>query len=179
VRPTRCPKCRGEGVRRSPRRSLVDELLVVVALYPFRCQHCMHRFHARGRHQPRGNDRREYDRLEVRLPASLTFHGSQGTGLVTGLSWSGAAIDTEMPLALDALVQLEIRAPAGGPIAVDGALVRSVRRGAVGVQFVSMRAEAKLRLRDWLLEARHAQRSLHEVPAGGASSGQRFLPSSS
>jgi hypothetical protein len=39
-----CPKCESTHVFRSRRRGLVDWLLHIVRLYPFRCDHCSHRF---------------------------------------------------------------------------------------------------------------------------------------
>ena len=40
----RCPKCQSPRIFRSRRQALVDWLLRVIRLYPFRCDHCSHRF---------------------------------------------------------------------------------------------------------------------------------------
>jgi hypothetical protein len=40
-----CPECHSARLRRSKRRGLIERhLLSVVALKPFRCESCLHRF---------------------------------------------------------------------------------------------------------------------------------------
>lgn len=44
--PVPCPKCDGTLARRSHRDGLVEQLISLMYVYPFRCQHCSHRFFA-------------------------------------------------------------------------------------------------------------------------------------
>jgi CheY-like chemotaxis protein len=39
-----CPRCGLKNIRHSPRRGLIDGVLAVLFLAPFRCRHCRHRF---------------------------------------------------------------------------------------------------------------------------------------
>jgi hypothetical protein len=41
-----CPSCGGEDVRRAHRHSAADWMLSALALRPYRCHGCDHRFHA-------------------------------------------------------------------------------------------------------------------------------------
>jgi hypothetical protein len=40
----KCPKCRNNGVRRSPRKSAMEYVLSLAYVYPFRCEFCGQRF---------------------------------------------------------------------------------------------------------------------------------------
>lgn len=39
-----CPQCRKNLVRRSRRRGIYERTVSLLYVYPFRCQHCAHRF---------------------------------------------------------------------------------------------------------------------------------------
>jgi hypothetical protein len=43
-----CPECKGAAVNRSRRRSVLDHVLSIFGMYPYRCQSCMYRFRAFG-----------------------------------------------------------------------------------------------------------------------------------
>lgn len=152
----RCPACRRRIVRRAPRSGCLERVLRHLGVEPFRCQLCRRRFRAlRRRAHGAGDaaDRREYDRAALTLPVSVTFHGERASGSITSLSLGGVEIATALIPPVGALVQIEIAAADGEPIAIDGALVRSVRRGRVGLQFIWARVEAKERLREIVLRA--------------------------
>lgn len=40
----RCPQCKSDRIRRSKRRGLIERVLAIVSLRPFRCGDCKHRF---------------------------------------------------------------------------------------------------------------------------------------
>ena len=151
-----CPRCHWHVVHRAPPRGELEEVLDLVWIYPFRCQICMFRFRAWGwsfRHAARAHDRREYTRLEARLPASASFHRSRSTGELTETSVMGATLATDLRLPEGALIQLEIQLSDNQTIAVDGALVRSLRENSLGLQFVWMRVPERARLEAFVLGA--------------------------
>jgi C4-type Zn-finger protein len=43
----KCPICKQEGARRSRRQTTADYILSAIGVYPWRCQSCGARFHAR------------------------------------------------------------------------------------------------------------------------------------
>lgn len=87
------------------------------------------------------------------MPVSVSFHGTRVSGSLTSLSLGGASIVSPLSIAEGALVQLEIHVPGASPIAIDGALVRSARPAAVGLQFIWAQPHAKDRLRELVLRA--------------------------
>ena len=157
ARPTPpCPRCGQAVVRRCPRSGLVDRLLSAVYLYPFRCQLCTHRFRAlhRGvRYSRLKPERREFDPAAVRLPVDISYRRVRARGALTTVSQSGASVTTDLSVQDGATLGLQILLPAGRPINVEGALVRSVRANSLGLEFVRMRAEERDRLREFVLRA--------------------------
>jgi hypothetical protein len=141
-------------VRRAPRNGVVDRTLRHLGISPFRCQLCGCRFRALAPtpgDAARAASRREYDRVEVQLHASVSFHHQRASGTLVSLSLGGAAIATELTPPENGLVQLQINIPDAAPIQIDGAIVRSVRKDMMRVQFVWARVEAKERLREFVL----------------------------
>src|SRR5499425_1432204 len=70
----RCPRCGSPSVRRSSRVGAYERIISAFYLYPFRCQRCAHRFRALrwARYPHPAGERRDFDRMVVRLPARLT-----------------------------------------------------------------------------------------------------------
>ncbi len=72
--PVPCPKCDGRLARRSHRDGLVEQLISLLYVYPFRCQQCSHRFFALQwgiRYHRVPVDHREYDNRLARIPMTL------------------------------------------------------------------------------------------------------------
>ena len=146
----RCPKCGRHVVRRTHRSGLVERLLSRVGVYPFRCQLCGRRFRAtqpgtRWVAQP--PERREFDRLVARLPASLSTGALAAEGAVTQISMAGCTLETDALLVVGAVLRLRLHLPADRALEVDGAVVRWVRERTVGLEFLSQRADERARLR--------------------------------
>jgi hypothetical protein len=127
-------------VRRSPRVGPLERLVSVLYLYPFRCQHCSRRFRAlrwRHRHGRPATDQREYERIVVRLPVTLTAGGETAHGDTTDLSLGGCAVRTSAGWPAGTTARVTLRPPGGGAaIEVAEAVVRAVREGSLGLQFV-------------------------------------------
>src|SRR3989441_7527009 len=94
----RCPRCGGQSVRRSSRVGAFERLISSLYVYPFRCQRCSHRFRALNwghRYPHPKGERRDYERVAVRLPARLTAGTESADAETTHLSVSGCAVRTD------------------------------------------------------------------------------------
>lgn len=133
----RCPRCGQTVSRRSPRAALWERAASLVYLYPFRCQLCACRFHAFHVHRytRHATDRREYERLMVRVPVVVT--GAEGTaeGVTGDLSLDGCSIRTDTPLEMGSHVQVRLRIGPGTHVDVESAVVRSQHEGMLGLHF--------------------------------------------
>ncbi len=148
-----CSRCRNDFVRRRAARTPLDRLLAVASIHPFRCQLCGSRFRALSwgarADEEGGGDRREYVRIQARLPARSSGEGPEQEGVVTDVSIAGCSLETAHPIVEGDLVELHLRVREGEPpIVVDAAVVRYAGPWRVGLEFLRMREEAKERLRD-------------------------------
>ena len=129
---------------------LYERFVSTFAVYPFRCQACGRRFRARSAQHFRRRpvDRREYERVPVRLPATFVTHHLSGEGEITDLSLGGCTMRTETPLVSGDTLRLTFHLPrAPVPIVIDVALVRSTPTGATGLQFQQISSAEHARLR--------------------------------
>ena len=129
----------------------MERLLSAVSVYPFRCQLCGWRFRAlqwRKRSSVQPPERREYERVAVRAPLIVVSDRGRAQGEVMELSMEGCTATTLAPLAVGATVRVELHlVPGEQPVAVEAAVVRSVRGETAGLHFVRLRDEEKTRLR--------------------------------
>jgi hypothetical protein len=142
-------------VRRTPRRGLIENLLSTAYIYPYRCEACSSRFHSMEwgrRYTKDATDRRQYERFEVRCPAWFsTDEGGpfnrQGEAVLTDLSLRGCGLETNESLEPGTVLVLQIQTWEDQlPIRVDRAVVRSVRPGIVGLEFMQFQPRDKHRL---------------------------------
>jgi hypothetical protein len=141
--------CQSTYVRRSPRAGAFESILSLLYVYPFRCQLCSHRFTALqwGIRYAKHQDLRQYERIGVRFPVLFANEQTVGKGTVTDVSVGDCAIETAVPLNRGDSLKLELFAKSGRPpIVVARAVVRSVRQGQAGVQFVDMEESERARL---------------------------------
>ncbi len=145
-----CPKCGKDFVRRALRVGVVERLLSLCYLYPYRCQLCAHRFRLfewGRRYDERTVDQRQYERIEVQISATFSMDQTSGTGLVNSLSLGGCALEVETQLSVGALLQLQLRVSGSDPpIEVEAAIVRSVRANTFGMEFLRLRSDEHYRL---------------------------------
>src|SRR2546428_10594722 len=133
-----CPRCGGQGVRRSSRVGALERLISAFYVYPFRCQRCTHRFRAlnwghRYPH-PRG-ERRDYERIAIRLPARLTAGTESADAETTDLSGSGCAVRTDAHFPPGTEVSFTLRLGSGGkPVEIAEAGGRAAHAGRVTPQ---------------------------------------------
>jgi len=149
-----CPKCFNGFVRRSRRAGLLDHLFSWFSVYPFRCQLCGHRFQVRQKgvtYTRNQEDRRDYERLPVSLPASFSAGACQGEGTITDLSIAGCTLQAEVGLAAGNLLHLVLHLPGQAePVEVDLAVLRSVLPGRAKLEFIEFADRERERLRPFV-----------------------------
>jgi hypothetical protein len=146
----KCPGCGRDFVRRVSSAGLAETFLRLFSVYPFKCQLCGHRFRAfqRGvKYVVVQQDRREYDRMERKFPIAFSGQDISGDGMVLDLTMGGCTFTTGSSLAVGMTVKMDLRiAAAVPPVIVDAAVVRNVRAGIAGVEFVGWQESERERL---------------------------------
>ncbi|MGH7236330.1 MAG: PilZ domain-containing protein [Nitrospiraceae bacterium] len=108
-------------------------------------------------------NRREYPRVGVQLPVSLSSSGVAGGGLVSGLSARGCTVVSDELIQTGTSLALHIQLPDQyAPLKVDLAEVRWAQGREFGLEFVRLRLEEKTRLHRFL-------GALLRPPKGGGS----------
>ena len=159
-----CPRCQSEVIERASRAGLLERLLSVAYVYPFRCQSCLHRFrtlawgqrYVRIQRAPRV-ERRRHRRDPVDFWTTLWLEAGQQPGRARDLSVAGMSLETDAPLEPGQYLELDLQfAPGEPPIRVEVAVVRSVQSGRAGLQFVQIKDDGAARLQKLSLAAREA-----------------------
>lgn len=149
MQPT-CPLCQSTYVRRAHRAGLFEQALSLLYIYPFRCQLCSARFTTLQwgvRYSAQTEDPRQYERIAVQFPVLFGNAETVGKGVVTDVSVADCAVNTDLPLKQGDALKLELYPKSGRPpIVIAQAVVRSVRRGLVGMQFVDVEESERARL---------------------------------
>ena len=149
-----CPRCSREYVRRVSRVGLGERLISLFYIYPFRCQLCGHRFKLfqKGVTYKRvEEDRREYERLPVNFPATFVAGGVNGQGLVVDISIGGCSFHTEAQLAEGNILRMVLQVPnETHPVNLQAAIVRSIRSGRAGVEFLEFENGERERLQHFM-----------------------------
>ena len=136
---TQCPKCTRDFARRIHREGWWEHLLSSFYLYPYRCQICSHRFKALKlrRYVKQSADRRQYERIEIDLPATFSCPERQGEGQVIDISVAGCRLSCDAQLEKETILRLEIQVPEDTrSISVEGAIVRTSKPAFMGLQFL-------------------------------------------
>jgi PilZ domain len=148
--PLRCPNCAREFVRRVARSGLWEVISSFFYIYPYKCQLCGERFRSLRwgvRYIRVDEDRREYDRMEMRFPVTVSGPDISGHGVLLNISMGGCSFHTRANLANGMIVKLGLQISNDvEPVIVDAAVVRDVRSGAVGVEFLQWQQSERDRL---------------------------------
>ena len=92
-------------------------------------------------------------RYEVKCPVAFVVDGKPGEGSTFNLSRGGCAIETEMFVAVDDPISLQITVSTQPtPITIELGKVRWSSRREFGVEFMVVEGASKRRLDDFLLE---------------------------
>lgn len=144
-----CPSCQSIYVRRAHRIGIVERTFSAFYVYPFRCQLCSARFSTFqwGVRYDKQEDLRQYERIGVRFPVLFSSTKTTGKGIITDVSVADCALESTLPLKQGESLKLELYPKAGRPpIIVEKALIRSIRKSTVGVQFIEVSEADQARL---------------------------------
>jgi hypothetical protein len=110
----------------------------------------------------RMTDVREFDRIPIRVAASVDDGRTQFQGETINLSVDGCAVETDAALMPDASVRVLLQLPHDSqPVDVSSAVVRASLQGALGIHFVRMDADSRQRLRTFMLNLHGGQSEPH------------------
>jgi len=177
-----CPRCHSVVIERASRAGLLERLLSLVYVYPFRCQSCLHRFlsvvwgqrYVRTRRS--GSERRQHSRHTVDFWTTLWLAKGAHPSRARDLSVGGISIETDAPLEPGQHLELDLQpSPGERPIRVEVAVVRSVQSGRVGLQFVQVKDDGDARLQKFLA-GRETGAPAAPSPASPASPGDDKAP---
>ena len=149
-----CPRCSKEYIKRVSRVGLGERLMSLFYVYPFRCQLCGHRFQLLQwgvKYIRIEEDRREYERIPASFPITFSAGASQGRGLTVDISMAGCTFHTETELTEGKLLQMRLDIPEEtSPVRVEAVIIRSLRAGRVGVEFVQFENGERERLQRFI-----------------------------
>jgi hypothetical protein len=150
----KCPNCAREFVRRVSRAGLVEQFLSLFYVYPFICELCGHHFRFLQwgvRYIRVEEDRRTYDRLEIKFPMTFSDDNRTGEGTVLELSMDGCSFSTSADLVDDMILKMSLKVSSDvAPILVKAAVVRHVGPEAVGVEFLQWERSERERLQQFI-----------------------------
>ena len=145
-----CPQCSSEFVKRVRKKGFKERLLDRFCCYRFRCQICrlsFHRLQWGVRYPALAEDRREYERLAMNFPISFFGNNIDGTGIVSDISINGCAFFTEVQLTEKSIIRLALGiSDELQPLDIEAAVVRHVRQGHVGIEFLRVQPAERQRL---------------------------------
>ena len=128
----------------------MESCLRLVAVYPFKCQLCGHRFRSFQsdvRYVTVQEDRRDYDRMERKFPVKFTSEYIAGEGMVLDVAMGGCTFTTSSDLVIGMALTMDLRISAAvPPVIVNTAVVRNIRAGIAGVEFLTWQESERERL---------------------------------
>jgi PilZ domain len=140
-------------VRRSSRVGAYERLISVLYVYPFRCQRCAQRFRQLNwgrRYLHPSSERRDYERVTVRVAARLTAGTETAHAETTDLSITGCAMQTSARFPPGTEVRCTLQLGPGRSVDIAEAIVRAANEGRVSLQFVQVAADEQRRLADYI-----------------------------
>ena len=150
-----CPTCGSAFVRAAYCGGVIERVLNLVNLFPFRCQLCTNRFRLfySGAYPNRQmSDRRQYTRLAASIEAQV-FDSKQpiGTNRITDISMDGCTLQTT-GLQKGAFIELVLKPMVEDEtIRIQKAMVCSVRPSSIGIRFLDVQLEHHRRLAQVIL----------------------------
>ena len=147
-----CTRCATDYVRQSRRSGTIDRILSMLRMFPFRCQLCTHRFWVIRLGQDfdatPNDEKREYQRFAVDIPATFRGEQNSGKGRITTLAIRGACLETESRLEHGTRVSLTLSLPGmHPPVEIETAVVRAALGKRFGLEFLEIDSLDEERLR--------------------------------
>jgi len=147
-----CTRCATDYVRQSRRSGTIDRILSMLRMFPFRCQRCTHRFWVIRLGQDfdatPNDEKREYQRFAVDIPATFRGEQNSGKGRITTLAIRGACLETESRLEHGTRVSLTLSLPGmHPPVEIETAVVRAALGKRFGLEFLEIDSLDDERLR--------------------------------
>ena len=138
-----CPQCDSLLVVQRQVASPLDRLLTLLAIQPFECQACRHRFRAKpdvDRAAAPQDERRKVLRAAIAIPVNFECGVDAIEGTLTDLSKDGCTLDSKRRLKPGLLLRLHL--PSGSEEASPAmmqqiATVRSVQGNRAGLKFLA------------------------------------------
>jgi hypothetical protein len=92
-------------------------------------------------------DRRDYDRMEITIPVVFSGQDVSADGVLLNVSMGGCSFHTSANLTSGMILKMELQITKDiAPVIVDAAVVRNVRSGAAGVEFLQWQQSEHERL---------------------------------
>jgi c-di-GMP-binding flagellar brake protein YcgR len=139
---------------RVSRVGLGERLASLFYVYPFRCQLCGHRFKFLQwgiKYKRIEEDRREYERLPASFPITFDAGAVRGRGLTVDISMAGCTFHTEAELVEGNILRMKLELPEEtSPVNVEAVIIRSLRSGRVGVEFLQFENGERERLQRFI-----------------------------
>jgi PilZ domain len=149
-----CPRCSKVYVMRVSRVGLGERLVSLFYVYPFRCQLCGHRFKFLQwgiKYKRIEEDRREYERMAASFPVAFDAGAVQGRGLAVDISVAGCTFHTEAELVEGNILRMRLELPEEtSPVSVEAVIIRTLRSGRVGVEFIRVENGERERLQRFI-----------------------------
>ena len=139
---------------RVSRVGLGERLVSLFYVYPFRCQLCGHRFKFLQwgiKYKRIEEDRREYERMAASFPVTFDAGAVQGRGLAVDISMAGCTFHTEAELVEGNILRMRLELPEEtSPVSVEAVIIRTLRTGRVGVEFIRVENGERERLQRFI-----------------------------
>jgi hypothetical protein len=149
-----CPNCSREYVTRVSRLGILEHLLSLFYVYPFKCQLCGYRFKfvQKGvRYKRIEEDRREYDRLPINSPVCFVGDQMNGEGQLCDISMGGCTFRTATLPADGSIVRMAVQISNDvQPVNIAAAIIRNVRKDHIGVEFLRFEPKERERLQSFI-----------------------------
>jgi len=138
-----CPRCDSLLVVQRQVASPLDRFLALLAIQPFECQACRHRFRGKPETVRAGTpteERRKVFRAVVAIPVNFECGQDASEGTLTDLTKDGCTLDSKRRLKPGLLLRLHLPSgPEGASpaLAQQIATVRSVQGSRAGLKFLA------------------------------------------
>lgn len=149
-----CPACSRGFVKRVSRQGIVERLISLFYIYPFKCQLCGHRFKRLQwgvRYMRVDQDRREYNRIATNFPVLLWGENIEVEGTATDISMRGCTVTINGQLSDGSILGVALKISNQAlPVIVEAAVLRNIQTNNAGIEFLRLQENDRERLRGFI-----------------------------